>query len=83
MGLEKYTFAIDLYAKRRYDKYHHTKEIKMVPYAELYRIAEIAHIRADEEDVRDMCMHAATQYGEPFKIVYNKVRALYMKEFVE
>lgn len=52
-----------------------------VPYCELYRIAEIAHVRADEADVRDMCMHAATKYNEPFKIVYNKVRALYNKEF--
>lgn len=53
----------------------------MVPYHELYRIAEIAHVRADEQDFCEMCMHAALQYGEPFKTVYNKVRALYMKEF--
>lgn len=52
-----------------------------VPYAELYRIAEIAHVRADEMDVRDMCQHAAQKYNESFLTVYNKVRALYNKEF--
>lgn len=52
-----------------------------VPYAELYRIAEIVHQGTDEYDLRSMVQHAAQRYDEPYHKVYNKVRSIYDREF--
>lgn len=54
---------------------------RTVPYNEIYRIAEQAHITSDDEYVQEECHTAANTYGVPFVDVYMSVRKLYMHEF--
>jgi len=52
-----------------------------VPYHELYRIAEQAYTHYDEAELRHDCQITAWKYDDDPRKVYNKVHALYRKEF--